>query len=77
MIEVIDYIDIRIKSCELLMLEHFRVSKKANCDELRIRCEVIADCYKREVETLQIIRRLLTVKFSTSDETIKGGDINE
>lgn len=76
MIEVIDYIDIRIKSCELLMVEHFKLSKTANCDESRIRCEVIADCYKREVETLHIIRRLLKAKLNTSDETIKGGDTN-
>lgn len=77
MIEVIDYIDIRIKSCELLMDEHFKLSKKANCDESRIRCEVIVGCYKREAETLQIIRRLLKAKLNTSDGTIKEVDTND
>lgn len=74
MINVIDYIDIRIKSCELLSNEHFKLSKKANLDEDRIRCEVIANCYNREIATLQIIIRLLKAKLNLSDETIKGGD---
>lgn len=73
MIDIIDYIDIRIKSCELLSNEHFKLSKTANLEEDRIRCEVLANCYKREVTTLQIIRRLLKAKLNLSDETIKGG----
>ena len=75
MIDIIDYIDIRIKSCELLSNAHFNLSKKCSLED-RIRCEVLANCYKREVCTLQIIRRLLKAKDSLSDETIKGGDID-
>lgn len=76
MIDVIDYIDIRIKSCEFLSNEHFNLSKECSLEEDRIRCEVLANCYKREVTTLQIIRRLLKAKLNTSDGTMKGGDIN-
>lgn len=73
MIDIIDYIDIRIKSCELLSNAHFNFSKECKLEEDRIRCEVLAGCYKREVTTLQIIRRLLKAKSDTSYETIKGG----